>query len=81
MPVHPNLADKNRWKQSTIPLAHELRSNLNRIATQSLANSSKKNKLLKNYVSVEKKEAIKRANLRKLKESGADMSKFIMTGE
>jgi len=81
MPVHPKLADKTKWKQSTIPLANELRTNLNRIASQSQLNSKKKNKQLKNYVSVEKKEAIKRANLRKLKESGADMSKFIMTGK
>ncbi|GMI58864.1 hypothetical protein ScalyP_jg11059 [Parmales sp. scaly parma] len=81
MPVHPNLIDVTGWKQSTIPIAQELRNNLNRIADSSKKNSTKKNSLLKNYVSVTQKEATKRLRLRKLKESGADMSKFIMTGK
>ena len=59
----------------------QLRSNLNRIATGSQDNSKKKNALLKNYISVEKREELKRIKMRELKKSGADMSKFIMTGK
>lgn len=43
--------------------------------------SKKKNAKLKNYVSVVEREAMKRAKLREIKKSGADMSKFIMTGK
>ena len=43
--------------------------------------SKKKNSKLKNYVSVVEREAMKRARLREIKKSGADMSKFIMTGK
>jgi hypothetical protein len=81
MPVHPNLSDKTKWAQSTIPIASELRANLNRIATGSKANSDKKNSRLKDYISVEKREEIKRVKMRELKASGADISKFIMTGK
>ncbi len=81
MPVHPKLSGKEKWAQSTVPLANELRANLNKIATKSQENSKKKNSQLKNYVSVEKREAMKRARMRELKKSGADMSKFIMTGK
>ncbi|GMH94522.1 hypothetical protein TL16_g12928 [Triparma laevis f. inornata] len=81
MPVNPKLEGKTPWAQSTIPVAGELRSNLNRIATGSKKNSEKKNKMLKNYVSVVEKEALKRLRLREIKKSGADMSKFIMTGK
>jgi len=35
MPVNPKLNDKTRWAQSTVPLAHELRANLNLIAESS----------------------------------------------
>jgi len=81
MAVHPHLAGKTKWAQSTIPVTKELRANLNRIATGSKANSTRKNSMLKNYVSVEKKEEIKRLKMRELKKSGADISKFIMTGK
>jgi hypothetical protein len=81
MPVNPKLQDKIRWAQSTVPLAHELRSNLNRIMEGSKKNSKNKNAKLKNYVSVVEREAMKRERLREIKKSGADMSKFIMTGK
>ena len=81
MPVNPKLNGKKSWAQSTVPIAAELRANLNRIASGAQKNSVRKNSTLKNYVSVEKREAIKRARMRDIKKSGADMSKFIMTGK
>ena len=81
MPVHPKLESKTKWQQSTIPITSELRRNLNRIADGAAKNSKKKNKKLKNYVSVVEREAMKRVRLREIKKSGADMSKFIMTGK
>ena len=56
MPVHPKLDSKTKWAQSTIPLTNELRKNLNRIADGAAKNSAKKNKQLKNYVSVVERE-------------------------
>jgi hypothetical protein len=81
MPVHPGLEGKLKWKQSTVPLASEMRSNLTRISSGSKLNSTKKNGLLKNYVSVEKREQLKRTQIRGLKAQGADVTKFIQTGK
>ena len=81
MPVNPKLEGKLKWQQSTIAVPAEIRRSMASLEDKRKTNSVKKNSTLKEYVSVEKKEAVRRAELRALKESGADITKFIQTGQ
>lgn len=70
MPVNPKLADKLNWNQSTEFTKKEYKTRWDRSEDARTQNSVKKNAKLKRYVSPEAREAARRAELRRLKESG-----------